>query len=538
MRRIVLSIAALALGILFSPIAMHSALAEKRVALVIGNSAYQHAPTLANPAKDAKAVADMFQKSGFDVVTAEIDVGIVEFKRAVRKFEDAAADSDIAVVYYSGHGLDIQGANYLVPVDAALTSDRDAEDEAISLERVVESVNGAKMLRIVILDACRNKPFQLGAKHEDRTQALRSSDAGLSPAEPTAIDTLIAYAAKPGSTAEDGAGDHSPFTVALLDNLFVPGLDVRLAFGRIRDEVLKNTTNKQEPFVYGSLGGGNISIVAVTSQNAEVGGDERDYHLVERIGSARAWQVFVNQHPTGPFADLARAQIAKLTVADAAPAPPAADAAQTAVAASAPANPAEPPAESAPQAAAVATDAAKPAPEVPQASAPAAAPPKEQVAAVEPATPAPDANTRDRVRLAQQELSRVGCYGGTADGALGAQTMAAIQGYENARGAKSAGNVEVNGRLRRRIEEAIVAGLPARLSGRQVRSGRPMRRHRAKAAGRPARGPGQRSGSPRAAPQADIGVQCRPDRHRHRFLTPSLRHASASRSPISRSSVA
>ena len=443
MRSAVLSIAALALAILCSPIAMNSALAGKRVALVVGNSAYQHAPTLANPAKDARAVADMFRKSGFDVVSAEIDVGIVAFKRAVRKFEDAAADSDIAVVYYSGHGLDIQGANYLIPVDAALTSDRDAEDEAISLERIVEAVDGAKQLRIVILDACRDKPFQMGAKHEDRTQALRTSDSGLSPAEPTTIDTLIAYAAKPGSTAEDGAGDHSPFTVAVLDNLFVPGLDVRLAFGRIRDEVLKNTSNKQEPFVYGSLGGGNISIVAVTSQNAEVGGDERDYRLVERIGSARAWQVFVNQHPTGPFADLARVQLAKLTVADATPASPAPEAVQTAVAASEPAKPTEPPAKSAPPAAAVASEAAKP-PEAPQAPPPAAAPPKEQVASIEPTNPAPDVNNRDRVRVAQQELSRLGCYSGAADGALGAQTTAAIQGYENARGAKVAGTVEVS----------------------------------------------------------------------------------------------
>jgi hypothetical protein len=283
----------------------------------------------------------------------------------------------------------------------------------------------------------------MGAKHEDRTPALRASGSGLSPAEPTAIDTLIAYAAKPGSTAEDGSGDHSPFTVALLDNLFVPGLDVRLAFGRVRDEVLKNTSNKQEPFVYGSLGGGNISIVALSSQNAEVGGDERDYHLVERIGSARAWQVFVNQHPTGPFADLARAQIAKLTVADTAPVSPAPDAAQTAVAASEPAKPAEPPVETATKVAAVATEAAKPPPEIPQASPPAAAPPKEQVTAIEPASPVPDVNTRDQVRLAQQELSRLGCYSGAADGALGAQTTAAIQGYENTRGAKTAGNGEV-----------------------------------------------------------------------------------------------
>jgi hypothetical protein len=451
MKRIVLSLAAMALGFLATPLASQAALAGKHVALVVGNSAYQNAAPLANPARDAKAIAAKFQKSGFEVVTVEPDAGIVEFKRAVRQFEDAAADSDIAVVYYSGHGVDVEGSNYLIPVDAKLANDRDAEDEAVSLERIVESVDGAKELRIVILDACRDKPFQIAGKHEQHTQALRGSDSGLSAAEPTTINTLIAYAAKPGSIAEDGDGEHSPFTVALLDNLFVPGLDIRLAFGRVRDEVLKNTGNKQEPFVYGSLGGGNISIVAVTSQNAEVGGDERDYHLVERIGSARAWQVFVNQHPTGAFADLARAQIAKLTVADAAPAAPAPDAAPAAV--SEPAKPSATPAESAPQAAASTIEAAKPpAPsEPPQTSPPATAPPKEQVASIEPATPAPDVNARDQVRLAQQELSRLGCYSGVADGALGAQTTAAIQGYESARGGKAAGNVEVT--------EAFVAEL-------------------------------------------------------------------------------
>ncbi|MFZ0425890.1 MAG: caspase family protein [Xanthobacteraceae bacterium] len=443
MKRIVLPLAALALGFLATPIASQPALAGKHVALVVGNSAYQHAAPLANPARDAKAIAAMFQKSGFEVVTVEPDAGIVEFKRAVRQFEDAAADSDIAVVYYSGHGIDVQGSNYLIPVDAKLANDRDAEDEAVSLERIVESVDGAKELRIVILDACRDKPFQMAGKHEAHAQALRGSDAGLSAAEPTTINTLIAYAAKPGSIAEDGNGEHSPFTVALLDNLFVPGLDIRLAFGRVRDEVLKNTSNKQEPFVYGSLGGGNISIVDLTSQNAEVGGDERDYDLVERIGTARAWQVFVNQHPTGPFADRARVQIAKLTVADAATAVPAPDAAQIAVAAAEPAKPAEPSAESAPPAAAVATQAAKSPPEAPQALPPAATPAKEQVAAIEPANPAPDVTGRDRLRVAQQELSRLGCYSGAADGAPGTQTTAAIQGYENARGAKTAGNVEV-----------------------------------------------------------------------------------------------
>src|SRR6202045_1632813 len=109
---------------------------RQRVALVIGNSAYQHAPALPNPARDAKAIAAMFERGGFAVITAHYDAGNLQFKRVIRQFEDAAADADIAVIYYAGHGIEIHGVNYLVPIDAKLASDRDAADEAITLDRL------------------------------------------------------------------------------------------------------------------------------------------------------------------------------------------------------------------------------------------------------------------------------------------------------------------------------------------------------------------------------------------------------------------
>src|SRR5450631_92512 len=140
-------------GALFLGLAPDAALAEKRVALIVGNSAYQNVARLPNPQKDAVAMAKLFRDAGFDTVVAENNVGNLDFKRAIRKFEDAAVDSDIAVVFYAGHGIEIGGVNYLVPVDAKLASDRDAQDEAILLERVVESVDGAKRLRLIILDA-------------------------------------------------------------------------------------------------------------------------------------------------------------------------------------------------------------------------------------------------------------------------------------------------------------------------------------------------------------------------------------------------
>jgi Caspase domain/Putative peptidoglycan binding domain len=301
----------LAVALLFLTLAPSSALAEKRVALVIGNSNYRNVARLPNPEKDADSIAKLFRDSGFDTVVTSTNVGNLDFKRAIRKFEDAAYEADIAVVFYAGHGIEVGGVNYLVPVDAKLATDRDAEDEAISLNRVVESVEGAKRLRLVILDACRNNPFVATMK---RRSALRSVTSGLGKVEPTGTDTLIAYAAKGGSTAEDGEGAHSPFTTALLDNLAVPGLDIRLAFGRVRDEVLKITNRRQEPFVYGSLGGGNIALVPAPEKPKapDVAKVKADYELVAQIGNKKAWGVFLQTYPTGFYADLARAQLSKL----------------------------------------------------------------------------------------------------------------------------------------------------------------------------------------------------------------------------------
>jgi len=315
--------ATIGMTVLSAVVAPDVALADKRVALVVGNSAYQSVPKLPNPSADANAVARMFRDAGFDSVDVLVNVGNLEFKRAIRKFENVADQADIAVVYYAGHGLEIGGSNYLIPVDARLASDRDAEDEAIPLERLVSSADGAKRLRLVILDACRDNPFVGTMRRERSRNATRGVTGGLGKVEPTSTDTLIAYAAKAGSTADDGDGEHSPFTTAILRDLPVPGLDVRLAFGRVRDEVLKSTRNRQEPFVYGSLGGGNVSLVPapVKQQEAPVSDVKADFELVQKIGTARAWEVFLGTHPTGFYADLARAQIEQLNKAVAVPPP-------------------------------------------------------------------------------------------------------------------------------------------------------------------------------------------------------------------------
>ena len=312
-KRLVRMAAMIGAVIVSMTLAPEIAFADKRVALVVGNSSYQTVPQLPNPSRDASAVAKLLRDAGFDTVDIQLNVENLEFKRAIRKFEAEADQADIAVVYYAGHGLEIAGTNYLIPVDARLASDRDADDEAISLERLVSSADGARRLRLVILDACRDNPF-VGTMRRERKTASRAVASGLGRVEPTSTDTLIAYAAKAGSTAADGDGEHSPFTAAILKNLTVPGLDVRLAFGRVRDEVLKETSNLQEPFVYGSLGGGNVSLVPapVVPQEAPLSDIKADYELVQQINTKRAWEVFLGTHPTGFYADLAKARIEQL----------------------------------------------------------------------------------------------------------------------------------------------------------------------------------------------------------------------------------
>jgi uncharacterized caspase-like protein len=172
---LVVAIGGAVLAMVLAPV---SAWADKRVALVVGNAAYQTVPKLPNPSRDASAVARMFRDAGFDVVETQIDVGNLEFKRAIRRFETVADQSDIAVVYYAGHGLEIGGINYLIPVDARLASDRDADDESIPLERLVSSADGARRLRLIILDACRDNPFVNSMRRERKT-ASRAVIAGL-----------------------------------------------------------------------------------------------------------------------------------------------------------------------------------------------------------------------------------------------------------------------------------------------------------------------------------------------------------------------
>jgi len=240
--------------IVWSPVAY----ADKRMALVIGNGTYQKVDKLLNPTNDAKTIAGMLRAAGFDEVSLHENLGIRELRQAIKDFSNLARDADTAVVYYSGHGIEVNGVNYLIPTDAVLDSDIDVPYEAYSLDNLVQALEPARRLRLVMLDACRENPFSRTMK---RSIGSRAVGRGLASVEPTSVNTLIAFAAKAGSIALDGEGANSPYATAILNNLTTPGLDLRIAFGQVRDEVLKVTRNKQEPFVYGSLGGGEIALL-------------------------------------------------------------------------------------------------------------------------------------------------------------------------------------------------------------------------------------------------------------------------------------
>jgi tetratricopeptide (TPR) repeat protein len=239
----------------------------RRVALVIGNSAYEKVPALANPTKDATVVATALRNIGFNTVTLAIDASHEKIIAALRAFAEQADKADWAVVYYAGHGMEMNGQNYLIPVDAVLKTDRDVQFEAIPLEQVMGSIDGARKLKLVILDACRDNPFapQIKATAAPEAVAASASTAG------GAVGTrsigrglgevkvqgasLVVFAAKHGQTALDGEGGDSPFAVAMVQRIATPGVEINKIFRLVRDDVMEVTAGRQEPYTYGSLPG-------------------------------------------------------------------------------------------------------------------------------------------------------------------------------------------------------------------------------------------------------------------------------------------
>jgi tetratricopeptide (TPR) repeat protein len=220
----------------------------RRVALIIGNGAYKNVHQLDNPPRDAKLVAGALRDIGFQTVIQTNDLTREKFFDALHTFAAEAEKADWAVVYYAGHGFEVGGVNYLVPIDAKLAADRDAETEAVALEQVIAAVGGAHKVRLVMLDACRDNPF---APTMQRTMELKLVDKGFSNIEPAA-GFMVVYAAKHGETALDGDGVDSPFATAVARDLKQPHVEVRKLFDLVRDDVWSASRHQQQPFTYGS----------------------------------------------------------------------------------------------------------------------------------------------------------------------------------------------------------------------------------------------------------------------------------------------
>lgn len=306
---------------LTGPASLSAHAAGRRVALVIGNAAYVNVSALTNPGNDAAAIAETLRTIGFDEVREVLDLDQTAFRRALREFTGVASGAETAVIYYAGHGVEVAGRNYLVPVDATLAQATDTEFEAVPLDSLRTAVSGASDLRLVILDACRNNPFVLAS-----VDGTRSVGRGLARVEPGANE-IIAYAAREGTVASDGTGGNSPYAASLVKHLRRPGLDVRLLFGEVRDEVMAATGKQQEPFIYGTLGGKPIYLSepeadateastiapAATSTGSELDKQAADAWIaVKDTTSVGILKTYIARFKGTVFADMAAARLAEI----------------------------------------------------------------------------------------------------------------------------------------------------------------------------------------------------------------------------------
>lgn len=325
---VLLAITAAALFLMFT---VAEAQADKKVALVIGNSRYANEATLANPHNDAEDMAEVLSRIGFKVMV-KFDLDYNSLRNSLMEFTQLADQAEIAAVFYAGHGIEMTGTNYLIPVDARLDNESQIAFQALPLDLVLNSVSGASRLRIVFLDACRNNPFL--KKIQSKLGTSRSAlGRGLAPIEPNE-GTVVAFAAKDGTTASDGAERNSPFTKALLKHIVQPGLDVDFLLRHVRDDVLKETDGKQEPYKYGSLPAESMSLAeaeGAAGEKQKPGQDAAPAQVAVRgeTDQARiAWEAVSNSNnrtdmetivrmfPGTVYADLAQARIAQIAADD------------------------------------------------------------------------------------------------------------------------------------------------------------------------------------------------------------------------------
>lgn len=280
--------------------------ATDRVALVLGLGAYQTIEPLDNTLNDARGIAETLESIGFDV-TLSLDATGNQLRQLMDDFAFRSETADLALIYFAGHGVEVQGENFLIPVDARIHSNLDVQRQSISLKQLLASVEHARKMRIVILDSCRDNPLgdtislaQSSPAPSDSTEQATRGGRGLAPARPDR-GTLVAFAARDGQVALDGTGKNSPYAHALITKMSEPGLEISLMFRQVRDMVLQETNNLQEPHTYGSLTGipfylagaadGQIDISGIAGQAAwaAIKPDQEDQLLaLAKLGDTRS----------------------------------------------------------------------------------------------------------------------------------------------------------------------------------------------------------------------------------------------------------
>ena len=298
--------------------------AQGRVALVIGNGNYEAANPLKNPTTDAQAVQDALAGAGFEVIYKE-DLNYSDMVRELGSFQRLAAKSDSAVIYFAGHGMEIDKQNFLIPVDAQLEFVSDADFQTVPLQLLQRAVSEADVLGLVIVDACRNNPFATRLSQIDNNRGVGF---GLARVEPGG-NTVVALAAREGTFAFDGKGENSPYAVALVRAIETPGLEIGKLFRQLHDEVLAATNGAQEPVQFGNLPSLDYYFLpplpetalpeAVTAEPSETTSIDAVALQVELAfwqaavssGKAEDFALYLESYPAGNFAPLARARLAR-----------------------------------------------------------------------------------------------------------------------------------------------------------------------------------------------------------------------------------
>jgi caspase domain-containing protein len=290
--------------------------AEKRVALVIGNSAYLNVPRLDNPKNDARLMADTLLGLGFSLVGngPQIDLNKAAFDNILQKFGNAVLGADVALFYYAGHGVQVAGRNFLVPITANPTKEADVYLQMVDTAVVLSQMEGAgTKLNIVVLDACRNNPF--GGR------GLRATGGGLAQMQ-APEGTLISYATQPGNVAVDGDGGNSPYSEALATTMRKPGLGLFEAFNEVGLQVKHTTGGSQQPWVSSSPISGSFYFTGPPASGAgtepskqPASADDKsraDFDLAQKLDKLEIWEAFVQNYPSGLQTSVARMRIDEL----------------------------------------------------------------------------------------------------------------------------------------------------------------------------------------------------------------------------------